>query len=228
MLPRCFLASAGLHAALVSLVSLSALPRRPAPVPPVLTVLANPEPVPERLRETVSPVPPEPAEPVVQEVFVSADPVREEEPWYPDFAARQRFQPIEFPQAAAPVPAEVGPAEAAPDPAPVLPTRSAPPTSPAPAASSGVVPARPLGGQCPSPEYPAAALRQGLEGLVRLDLEIGADGRVGRVTLVQSSGHSVLDRAAAEAVQRWRFAPARRGGEPIPSRLLVPVRFLLR
>jgi protein TonB len=36
-----------------------------------------------------------------------------------------------------------------------------------------------------------------------------------------------LDRAAAEAIQRWRFYPARYGDWPIESWLRIPIEFRL-
>jgi protein TonB len=42
-----------------------------------------------------------------------------------------------------------------------------------------------------------------------------------------SPDHPEVDQSATEAVQRWRFAPARRGGEPITVWVLIPVEFRL-
>ena len=42
-----------------------------------------------------------------------------------------------------------------------------------------------------------------------------------------SSGSERLDRAAIDAVRRWRFAPARRGVEAIAAYALVPIVFQL-
>jgi protein TonB len=55
-----------------------------------------------------------------------------------------------------------------------------------------------------------------------------ADGRVGEVMIERSAGHPDLDRAAADAVRRWRFEPARRGTEAVPMWLELPVEFRLR
>jgi len=49
------------------------------------------------------------------------------------------------------------------------------------------------------------------------------------VALVQeTAGHSDLDQAAAEAVRRWRFEPARRGNDPVAMWVLLPVEFRLK
>jgi protein TonB len=48
------------------------------------------------------------------------------------------------------------------------------------------------------------------------------------VELRESSGHPRLDDAAAAAVRRWRFVPARRGEQPVGAWVLVPISFNLR
>jgi TonB family protein len=47
------------------------------------------------------------------------------------------------------------------------------------------------------------------------------------VEVAVSSGRGDLDDAAAEAAGAWRFAPARRDGVPIDSRVLVWVSFIM-
>lgn len=79
----------------------------------------------------------------------------------------------------------------------------------------------------PPPSYPRASQRLGEEGEVLLRLEIAADGRVVAVTVLESSGHARLDRAAREAVARWRFAPARRAGVAVEWELEHRVVFRL-
>lgn len=79
----------------------------------------------------------------------------------------------------------------------------------------------------PGPGTPHAA-GLGSQGRVRLRLLVRSDGSVGHVDVVVPSGEPELDRAAAEALRRWRFEPARRGGEPVDSYYLVWVSFELR
>jgi protein TonB len=55
-----------------------------------------------------------------------------------------------------------------------------------------------------------------------------ANGHVGEVQIERSAGHSDLDEAAAEAIKKWRFEPARRGNQPVAVWLRMPVRFVLR
>jgi protein TonB len=59
-------------------------------------------------------------------------------------------------------------------------------------------------------------------------VQIGENGRPGRVTVKQSSGYAVLDRAAQGTVSGWTFLPAQRDGMPIRSLAEVPIIFSLR
>ncbi len=80
----------------------------------------------------------------------------------------------------------------------------------------------------PKPAYPELARQRGQEGTVVLLVDVGADGTAAAVTVRQSSGFTLLDRAAQIAVQRWRFKPARLAGVSVPGRVEVPVAFRLR
>jgi protein TonB len=77
------------------------------------------------------------------------------------------------------------------------------------------------------PDYPLVARKQGLEGKVMLRVTVGPDGRITSVTVVQSSGHAILDKAARDGVVRWRFSPARRAAGAIASVIDVPIEFKL-
>jgi protein TonB len=111
------------------------------------------------------------------------------------------------------------------------------PTTPGPqlAAASPVmapaelVPPRPLQEAAGNrkPEYPQAALRRHIQGVVRLLVDVSADGRAESVNILKSSGNDMLDASAVEAVRSWRFLPATRGGKPVPGKAEVPIRFIL-
>jgi protein TonB len=77
----------------------------------------------------------------------------------------------------------------------------------------------------PSPKYPAQALRKGEQGTVMVSAEIGVDGVPSSVEVARSSGSRPLDRAAVDAVKRWRFRPAMADGRPTPGRVQVPINF---
>ena len=91
-----------------------------------------------------------------------------------------------------------------------------------------IAPAIPCYKRNPPPPYPTIARRRGYEGRVLLSAMISIDGTVVELTVKESSGHPVLDRAAMKVVEAWEFEPARRMGSPIPMSVDVPVRFVLK
>jgi protein TonB len=79
----------------------------------------------------------------------------------------------------------------------------------------------------PLPAYPEAAREDGLHGQVQLQVALDAQGRVTAVHWLRRSGVLLLDLAARDAVQAWRFEPARRGGEAVAGSLALSIRFQL-
>jgi periplasmic protein TonB len=86
----------------------------------------------------------------------------------------------------------------------------------------------PRGGYQVRPSYPSAPRRLGIQGTTTLRIYVSAEGRVTEVLVEQTAGHADLDHAAADAVRRWRFEPARRGTEAVGMWVLLPVEFRLR
>jgi protein TonB len=78
-----------------------------------------------------------------------------------------------------------------------------------------------------APDYPLAARRDGVEGAVEVEFTIGADGRVSEAQVVSASPEQVFDRAALNAVQRWRFDARTVGCEPVAARVRQQLQFRL-
>ncbi|HWU03496.1 MAG TPA: energy transducer TonB, partial [Novosphingobium sp.] len=78
-----------------------------------------------------------------------------------------------------------------------------------------------------NPVYPLESRRQREMGTVVLNLLLGTDGRVSEISVATSSGFARLDRAALDAVRKWRWAPTTRNGEPVMVRGIVPIPFVL-
>ena len=75
------------------------------------------------------------------------------------------------------------------------------------------------------PHYPAIAVAGRVEGRVIIEAIIGIDGRVKDAKVLRSI--ALLDRAALEAVQQWRFTPTLLNGVPVPVIITVSVDFKL-
>lgn len=77
------------------------------------------------------------------------------------------------------------------------------------------------------PQYPPQAAKRGLEGWVQLQFTVTTSGGVDDVVVVKSS-NAVFERAAMEAVRKWKYEPQMRGGAPVAtSGLNVVLRFKL-
>ena len=202
------------------------------PTPPVVRQpvtpprpLVKPKPQTTPVETLAPPKPPQVESPIEREV--SAPPI---ETAPPSVASAETAREV---AAGPPSPSEPSPSGSA----PLTMTSSSPSGSaavvaalpPAAAVASAVTrTAIPRGGYQVTPSYPASARRLGIEGTALLRVFVDAKGHVGDVVVKQSAGHPDLDRAAADAVRRWRFDPARRGADAVAMWVELPVEFHLR
>lgn len=73
------------------------------------------------------------------------------------------------------------------------------------------------------PIFPPVARQAGISGSVELQFTITPEGKVRDVSVV--SGNSLLARAAIDAVQSWRYTPARLGGTPVEAQSNTIINF---
>jgi protein TonB len=78
------------------------------------------------------------------------------------------------------------------------------------------------------PIYPPTARRAGAEGTTVLKVHVQTNGSIAEVRIERSAGHAALDQAAADAVSKWHFQPARSGSEPVAMWVLIPVEFRIQ
>ncbi len=74
------------------------------------------------------------------------------------------------------------------------------------------------------PEYPRMAVEDDIEGLVRLEAEVGISGRVLAINVLETPD-SRLTMAAYRALLLWEFQPLLLGDQPKAFRVVVPFRF---
>ncbi len=74
--------------------------------------------------------------------------------------------------------------------------------------------------------YPDEARRAGVEGTVRLKIVVDNEGRVVDVKLLNGPGFG-LNEAAREAIKRFKFKPAIKGGESVSTSMVYNYTFLL-
>ncbi len=76
-----------------------------------------------------------------------------------------------------------------------------------------------------TPVYPPTARSMRTSGVVRVELTVDENGQVAQVQ--NTSGPVLLQRAATDAVKKWRFKPFVRGGEPVKATGFVSFNFSL-
>jgi protein TonB len=74
------------------------------------------------------------------------------------------------------------------------------------------------------PQYPEAARKAHVDGIVILDAVIAATGEVEEVRVIRSAGR-LLDDAAAAALRKWFYRPATLNGRAVRVLLTVTVEF---
>ena len=79
-----------------------------------------------------------------------------------------------------------------------------------------------------NPQYPAEALSEGRQGKVVVKVFISAQGKVESAQILESSGSSILDKAAELAASSSQFNPAERDHQPVSAEATATYRFELR
>jgi TonB family protein len=79
----------------------------------------------------------------------------------------------------------------------------------------------------PNPGYPRGARRYGVEGIVKLRIILGADGRVSdKMEVLEGLPHGITEEAL-KAARRIVFEPARKDGRPVAQYVTVIYHFNL-
>ena len=76
-----------------------------------------------------------------------------------------------------------------------------------------------------APIYPAIAKSRGISGKVILEVLVSENGEAQEVKISSSSGYAILDNSAIEAVENWHFIPAKKFGNNIQARILIPIEY---
>lgn len=75
------------------------------------------------------------------------------------------------------------------------------------------------------PQYPADLRDRGVSGLVMVKCTIDEQGNVSETSIVKSSNEA-FDKFAVDALKRWKFKPAREGGNPVAVQVTIPIKFV--
>jgi protein TonB len=74
----------------------------------------------------------------------------------------------------------------------------------------------------------ARALEQLVSGWVEMQFTVAPDGSVKDIVVTDADPKGTFDRAAANALRRWRYAPVIRDGEAVAQRASIRMRFTAR
>ena len=77
------------------------------------------------------------------------------------------------------------------------------------------------------PVYPEQALRDGIQGTVRLTIVINEEGFVYELRGMEGN-NPILEEAAIDAVKQWQYSPTLLNGEPVAAQTMVTVIFNLK
>lgn len=83
-------------------------------------------------------------------------------------------------------------------------------------------------GERVAPVYPRRALMLKQEGMVLLKALIGINGNINDIQIITSSGYTILDKSAIDAVSNWKFEPSYINGKHSISWVKVPVEFVIK
>ena len=110
-----------------------------------------------------------------------------------------------------------------------VPTPRVTPTQPPVGPSVGAKPRNDPSAWISTDDYRSSWINREMTGTARFRLEIAANGRVTNCTITGSTGHSALDQATCQLLERRaKFQPARTGsGEPIAGSYESAVRWVL-
>ncbi|MDH5706046.1 MAG: TonB family protein [Candidatus Aminicenantes bacterium] len=77
------------------------------------------------------------------------------------------------------------------------------------------------------PIYPEKCKKEKIEGTVVLEIKIDAEGNVIDAKILKSV-HPDIDKAAMEAIKKWKYKPVLKDGKPVPVVFAVTINFWLR
>lgn len=73
----------------------------------------------------------------------------------------------------------------------------------------------PLAQVQPQPKYPARAIAKSIEGYVDVKFDITKIGTTKNISVVRAQPEGIFDRAAVNAVKRWRYRPKMEEGKAV-------------
>jgi TonB family protein len=77
-------------------------------------------------------------------------------------------------------------------------------------------------------KFPDVARQRGIDGWVDVEFTVGSDGTVSDVAVIAAQPAGIFEKAATDAVRRWRYKPLVRDGQPVSESTRVRLRFTVQ
>jgi len=75
-----------------------------------------------------------------------------------------------------------------------------------------------------APKYPQELKHDGVSGVVTINCTIDEKGNVVEPKVLKTS-HQAFAEPALEALSKWKFKPAKRGGVAVSIKITIPIQF---
>ncbi|MES1167545.1 MAG: TonB family protein [Oleiharenicola lentus] len=75
-----------------------------------------------------------------------------------------------------------------------------------------------------APKFPVEMRRDGTSGLVTVNCLIDEKGNV-QEPKVEKASNDAFSQPALDAIKKWKFKPAKKGGEAVALRVSIPIQF---
>lgn len=75
------------------------------------------------------------------------------------------------------------------------------------------------------PVYPYRARTRGIEGYVDVEFTVRPDGTTADIAVAGSKPPNIFEKAARQAVEKWRFSPGIRRGNAVDTRVRLRIQF---
>ncbi len=76
------------------------------------------------------------------------------------------------------------------------------------------------------PKYPQDMRREGTSGIVTVKCLIDEKGNITETSVERASNDAFIQ-PALEALRKWKFKPAKKGGNPVALHVSIPIQFNL-
>lgn len=77
------------------------------------------------------------------------------------------------------------------------------------------------------PLYPYRAKRMNISGHIKVQFDVGSDGTVAAIKILESVPSGIFDQAVLQVVQRWQFQPGEVMGDQVVTRMVKTIIFNL-